>query len=254
VNLSSDLPLASTERTSLTVYNSLGEASPLVCDWVKTSMNPLEWSLTISDVTGVITQNSGANAGQLYANVPVRFDGNGMPTSYGGAATPPDLLVTWNSAATPSVIKLNLGTVGQSNGISCRSGPYSETFVTQNGQGVGQFEDIDINEDGVVSALFSNGQSLKIFKVPLANFASPHQLSAQNGNVWGQTDASGGFLLASAKTAGMGSIKSYALEQSTVELADELTDMMETERYYSGCIKVIQATENMFNDLKQLNR
>jgi len=252
VNLPSDKPINGTERTSIEVYNSLGEANTLLYTWTKTIDSPLTWDLTVTTPNGVITQ--GAGAGAPYANIPVVFNGNGQPVSYGGAAAPPNIFVTWTTAANPSNLALNLGTVNTSDGISCRSGGYAETLVTQNGKGVGQLSGIQINEEGIVAALFDNGQTLNIFKIPLANFASPHQLASKDGNVWGQTDGSGGFLLAAAKSAGMGSLKSNALEQSTVELADEFTRMMETERYYSSNVKVIQTTESMFNDLKQLKR
>jgi flagellar hook protein FlgE len=185
----------------------------------------------------------------------VEFDGAGKPLKYNGVTNPPpNIFVTWNSAANPSTFTLNLGDLNTADGITCNAGPYSETLVTQDGNGPGQLTGIAMSEEGLVSAIFSNGQTLNIFLVPLANFAAPHKLSPGNGNVWTQTNASGSFLLATAKSAGMGSIMANSLEQSTVELAQQLTKMMEVERFYSSNVQVIKADENMFNDLKQLSR
>ncbi len=252
INLPADAAIGDVETTNIEVYNSLGEANTLTFSWTKQTTNPLAWNLAISVPGATITQ--GTTAGAAYTGVPVLFNGSGQPISYGGGATPPAIAVTWDSSAIPSKLNLTLGTAGTSDGISCCAGPYAQTLVDQDGNGVGQLNGISINENGIVSATFDNGQSLNIFMIPLANFAAPHQLAAQNGNVWSQTDASGEYLLSAAKSAGMGSIESNALEQSTVDLAEQFTDMMETERYYSSNVKVIQTTENMFNDLKRIKQ
>lgn len=252
LNLPSGAAIGNIERTSISTYNSLGEPNTLTLTWTKSSNSPLEYTLDVTTASGAVTQGNTANA---YTGIIVRFDGNGQPVSFSGQPTPPDIHIAWaNSAALPGHMSLDLGDANTSNGIGCRSGGYSEILTYQDGNGPGQLIGIDINETGIVSALFSNGQSSKMFKIPLANFASPHQLSSKDGNVWGQTDASGGFLLATAKSAGLGAIKSNSLEQSTVELADELTKMMEIGRFYSSNVKVIQADDQMFNDLKTLYR
>lgn len=257
INLPATLPNTESVNSSMEVYNSLGESNSLQFQWTKVSTFPtLTWNLTITTSSGApVTQNNAAGA--PYANIPVVFNGSGQPVSWGGStAGTPNVYIDWSasSAANASAIALNLGTTASSDGISCRAEGYSETLVEQDGKGPGQVNGIEINKDGIVSALFNNGQSLKIFKIPLANFASPHMLELKEGDSWGQTDSSGGFLLASAKSAGMGSIESKSLEQSTVEIAAELTKMMELERFYSSNTKVIQADDNMFSDLKQLFR
>lgn len=252
VNLPSTDAIAATETTQLEVYDTLGASNTLTFTWTMAVLDPLTFNLTIDSPSGTVTQDT--SGGAAYSNIPVVFNGSGQPVSYGGAATPPDIYIVWNTAADDSTITLDLGAINTSNGITCTAGNYAELLKEQNGNGVGQFSGISIGEDGVVSALFDNGQSIRIFKIPLANFAAPHKLAAVNGNVFQQTDGSGSYLLAAAKTSGLGGIKSNALEMSTVELANELTEMMKVERYYSGNVKVIQTTQEMFNDLKQIKR
>lgn len=257
LNLPATLPNGDSVTSSIAIYNSLGEANTLQLKWDKVSSMPtLTWNLSITTLSGApVKQNT--SAGAAYTNIPVVFNGSGQPVSWGGLTTgAPSVYIDWSasSAANPSTIALDLGTTNTSDGISCRAEGYSETLMEQDGKGPGQVNGIEINKDGIVSALFNNGQSLKIFKIPLANFASPHMLELKEGDAFGQTDASGGFLLAAAKSAGMGSIESKSLEQSTVEIAAELTKMMQIERFYSSNTKVIQADDNMYNDLKQLFR
>lgn len=256
LNLPENKAGGGTERTAMEIYDSLGEPHALSFLWTKVAPanpgDPITWNLTVTAVGGTVTQNTGLGA--AYTNIPIVFDGEGKPTTFGGNPNPPQIFIDWGNAALDSTVALDLGTAGQSNGVTSRYGDYAETLVDQNGKAVGQLTGLEVNEEGIVSALFSNGQALKIYKVPLANFASPHQLASKDGNVWGQTDLSGNYLLAAAKSAGMGSLKSNALEQSTVELASEFTRMMEAQRFYSGNIKVIQTTEEMFAKLEQLKR
>lgn len=258
LNLPSQKPVNGTENTTVEIYNSLGEANTLSFTWEKTADNPLAvprtigWNVIVTVTNGTVTQ--GAAAGGAAYTIPIVFDGEGRPVSFNGTPQPPQIYITWNSAANPNVMDLSLGTVNTSDGISCRAGEYQRTFVNQDGRSAGKLTNVEVNEDGIVSAIFSNGQALKIYKIPMANFSSPHQLASKDGNVWGQTDSSGGFLLSAANSTGMGSIKSNSLEQSTVEISRELTKMMEISRFYSSNIKAIQADDEMFNDLKQLHR
>jgi len=101
-------------------------------------------------------------------------------------------------------------------------------FANQNGVQFGNFFGVTVDEDGIVSALFDNGQTQKIYKLPVATFPNPNGLSSKSGTAFAESQKSGGHFLRAAKEANAGSIVSSALESSTSDLANEFTNIIST--------------------------
>src|SRR3546814_18992525 len=93
---------------------------------------------------------------------------------------------------------------------------------------------ISVGDDGLVVALFDNGQSRPVYRIPLARFASPENLAVHDGNAYQATNASGGMFLSASGENGAGSVTGGALESSTVDIASEFTSMITTQRAYSA--------------------
>jgi flagellar hook protein FlgE len=105
-----------------------------------------------------------------------------------------------------------------------------------------------------VTALFDNGQQLGIYQLPLALFPNPNGLEQRNGNAFAQTDRSGDFLLLQANTGGAGLVAPSALEASNVDLAEEFTNMIVTQRAYSASARTITTADEMLEELIRIRR
>ena len=144
------------------------------------------------------------------------FNGDGSLASIASGLTGTKT-IAWTNGASASSVDFKLGTpgvigVGQTDGLSQFDGGFNVAFVNQNGSEVGELNGISINDQGFVIATFSNGQTQKVFKVPVATFADVSKLDARNGNVFAQTESSGRLNLREAGKGGAGLIAPSALE------------------------------------------
>lgn len=137
-------------------------------------------------------------------------------------------------------------------GFTQFSGEYNVIGSSQNGAALGLRTGVSIDNEGFVTAQFSNGQSTKIYKLPIVTFANPNGLNEISGNVFRQSDSSGDFNLREAGKGSAGSIQGGALESSNVDLAEEFSKMIVTQRAYSANTKVITTADQMTEELLRL--
>ena len=149
-------------------------------------------------------------------------------------------------------ISINMGDENVSSGLTCLSGGFTTNYINQDGATFGSYSGVTVSEDGVVTAVFSNGETKPISIIPLAMFTNPNGMEALNGNVWIATTASGNPLLTRATTGGAGEIASSSLESSTVDLATEFSNMIVVQRAYSAAGKIITTSDEMLQELTNL--
>ena len=99
---------------------------------------------------------------------------------------------------------------------------------------------------------YTNGTSIPAYNIPLANVASPDNLTSVNGGAYLANSASGPVYIGNAGGAGFGTIESSSLESSTVDLATELTDMIQAQSAYEANSKVFQTGANILDILNGL--
>jgi flagellar hook protein FlgE len=241
------------------VYDSLGTGHDLSMSFIKTDVNT--WAVEVyaanaSDVTSPLP------SGQIVTGA-ITFNGDGSLQSVDSAlANPVD--ITWNNGAVSSNITFDWGTsgspfgtlnassIGKTDGLSQFNSAYRVNFVNQNGAPVGDLTSVAITQEGFVVASYSNGQTQNLFKIPLADFANPNQLQTSSGNVFLQSSESGEVNLRQSGSSGVGKIASSSLEQSNVELADQLTDMIVAQRAYQANTKVISTTDQLLSQLNDI--
>ncbi|MEQ9110639.1 MAG: flagellar hook-basal body complex protein [Rhodospirillaceae bacterium] len=151
-------------------------------------------------------------------------------------------------------IEVFVGNYGTPDGLTQLSGNFQLNFLQQNGAKFGNFAGVSVGQDGIVTALFDNGVTRPVFQIPVATFTNPNGLSNVSGNVWISTDFSGNPVLREAGDAGAGSVNSAALEASTVDLGQEFTRMITTQRAYSSAAKVITTSDDMLDELLRIKR
>ena len=126
--------------------------------------------------------------------------------------------------------------------------------VITNGTAFGNLTNIEIDEQGFVTAIFDNGITRRIAQVALATFPSPDSLQAVNGNAFRVSDGSGTYNLKVPGTGGAGFIAPNQLEASTVDLSAEFTGLITTQRAYSASSKIITTADEMLEELIRVKR
>ena len=218
-------PNSFNNSTSVTVFDSLGQQHLAAMFFRKTGSNAWEAHMRVD----------GDNT-QTTASVPVAFDSagqltTGMPIGF-GAFTP----TTGAAAFTLSVDLSGSTQFGAAFGVNA---------LSQDGFTTGRLSGIDIDESGVVLARFTNGQSQIQGQVALANFGNTQGLQPVSETSWAETNTSGAPLIGPPGTASLGLMQSSALEESNVDLAEQLVNMIVAQRNFQANAQTIRAEDDI---------
>ena len=112
----------------------------------------------------------------------------------------------------------------------------------------------EIDERGDVYGVFNNGSRKPLYNIPLAEVANPDGLLAADGNAYALSRSSGKFSLNQAGQGSAGTLTAGALESSNVEVAQELTDLIRTQRAYSSNAKIVTTVDEMLQETTNLKR
>lgn len=151
-------------------------------------------------------------------------------------------------------ISLNIGEPGAATGMTQLSDVFAPNAISKNGIPVGSMTGVEIDDGGVVHAVYDSGLTRPIFQVPLVDVPNPNGLSVLNGQSYQVTPESGAFFLWNAGDGPTGSMVSYAREESSTDVASELTQMIQTQRAYSSNAKVIQTVDEMLQETTNIIR
>ena len=141
----------------------------------------------------------------------------------------------------PGVNPMNVTTT--LSGSTMYGAPFGVSKLTQDGFTTGRLAGIDIDDEGVILARFTNGQSAVQGQVALANFASTQGLRPLGGNGWSQTFAAGEVLEGRPGSASLGLIQGGALEDSNVDLSAELVNLIIAQRNFQANTEVISTAD-----------
>ncbi|MCK7579164.1 MAG: flagellar hook-basal body complex protein, partial [Chromatiales bacterium] len=120
------------------------------------------------------------------------------------------------------------------------------------GYATGTLSGFDIDNDGIIFSRYSNGKSYVIGQVAMANFKNPQGLRQLGGNDWGESYGSGEPIYGAAGDGRLGSIQSCALENSNVDLSEELVNMITAQRNYEANAKTISTADQMTQTILNL--
>lgn len=126
--------------------------------------------------------------------------------------------------------------------------------INPDGAAPGNVVGVEVDESGIVSAIFDNSEIRKIAQIGLATFPNPDGLKAVSGNAYQPTIASGEFAVKQPKVGGAGQIASSTLEASTVDLSSEFTGLISTQKAYSASSKIITTADQMLEELINIKR
>jgi flagellar hook protein FlgE len=166
------------------------------------------------------------------------------------SATPPaagsgEAGVQWSEGigVESQTIAMDLSKMSQFSAVS------SVASVSTNGTAFGSIAGLSIDDNGFVTAVYDNGTTRRIAEVAVATFPNPDGLKAVNGNAYEVSLNSGGFTLKAPGSAGAGDISPSSLEASTVDLSQEFTGLITTQRAYAASSKIITTADQMLQEL-----
>jgi len=274
------------EQFTTQIFDAQGNAHNLNVEFAKTG-NANEWQVQINaprlssdpqgPASGLFSNSAGDSTSVATGTVQFNSDGslNGF-TGFGGfpGVDAPgndgtlSLDVDFDSGgnatnANGQEMTLNLGTPrggGPNNNAQGRDGlqqadsPFTVDDIQQDGTRFGNFTGVTIDDEGIVTAQFDNGEQEDIFKLPVAQFNNPTDLDRESGNIFGESLESGDAILNEAGVGGAGDIQPSALERSTVDLSQQFSDMIETQQAFTANTRTLTTSDEMLQTLNQAVR
>jgi len=213
----------------------------------------------IAPTDGAGTAYASGTTYNIQTSPGITFSADGLPSAFNVGALEILNFVDGaqdmsNATGAGKRITLDFGTVAEANGLTQFGASFTPAFITQNGSKFGTFAGVTIGQDGLVTALFDNGETRKIFKIPIATFVNPNQLDSKSGNVWSATQNSGDYTLRVGDSGPAGQVVQSALEASTVDIGAEFTNMIVVQRAYSASTKIISTADQMLEELMRVKR
>jgi flagellar hook protein FlgE len=127
-------------------------------------------------------------------------------------------------------------------------------FKDSNGYGAGDLQDINVNDKGVITGNYSNGEIIPLYRVALAGFQNEQGLVKEGGNLFKSSLASGAAITNRPGSNGLGTLAPGSLEQSNVDIAGEFVEMITTQRGFQANSKIITTVDTMLSEIINLKR
>ena len=262
MNLRMNLPATATDAgapgdtqpLSVEYFDNLGKSESVDIELVPTvpaTGSSNEWSMTLRD-----SASGGAVIGEYTLTFTDSRTAGGTLASVtavtGGAYDPANGSVVVNVAGGP--MEINIGQIGDADGITQLSDTFAPVSITRDGSAVGTMTSVQVDENGYVYAFYDTGVSRRMFQIPLADVPNPNGLTALDSQTYAPSRDSGTFFLWNAGEGPTGDLVSFAREESTTDVATELTSMIQTQRAYSSSAKVIQTVDEMLQETTNIKR
>ena len=171
-------------------------------------------------------------------------------------ATATDPQIGWATASglAAQTLNLDIGGALTAGGLTQYDTPNELVESTVDGRAYGVLSSVEVDKDGYVNALFTNGLSRSIYQLPLATFPNMSGLNLEPGGAFSASPDSGQLNMKGANEGGSGAVQSRALEASTVDLAEEFTTLIVTQRAYSASSKIVTTADEMLDELIRIKR
>ncbi|MGR3761327.1 flagellar hook protein FlgE [Roseobacteraceae bacterium NS-SX3] len=262
MSLGVNLPATSTEAgaagtvetMSVEYFNNLGMSESISVEFVPTVPGTgasNQWTMVLKD-----SAQGGATVGEYTLTFEDSRTAGGALQSVsavsGGAYDATSGSVIVNAASGP--IEINIGLLGDDEGLTQLSDTFAPTSISKDGAPVGNLTGVEVDESGMVRANYDTGISRVVYQIPLADMPNPNGMKALDRQTYVPSADSGAFFLWNAGEGPTGGVVSYAREESATDVASELTNMIQTQRAYSSNAKVIQTVDEMLQETTNIKR
>ncbi|ENM5892157.1 flagellar hook protein FlgE [Vibrio mimicus] len=244
--------------TSSTIYDSMGQPYKLTTYYLKDMNQPNTWQTyyTVTDKTGekpinVVGGDATSPGGHVGHTMRFNNDGtlaslnNGRPIvtePLGGGTNPVDL----NGADVSQTLSFSLDSATQF------AAPFELTKFDQDGATTGFLTKIDFDENGSVLATYSNGQNTTLGRVALVRVANEQGLDKKGGTQWDATQFSGDKIWGESNKGSFGSISNGSLEQSNIDMTQELVDLISAQRNFQANSRALEVHNGLQQNILQI--
>jgi flagellar hook protein FlgE len=256
----------SSSTSTVAVYDALGNTYNLQYTWTKSTSATNSWDLIVDATSGA---SSGSTTADFTTTIPFTFnDGTSgsagtisaiSPTAAAGSSYTVSTPTGAGAAASVTIplqfpgissqnVVLNFGTYGGSTGVTQFADNNSTVTVTnfdQNGLSRGSFNNLSVDENGLVTLNYSNGTTKSIAQIPIVQFYAQDELQRVTGGALEATLASGTPRYSIAGTTGAGTLSSSSLEQSNVDIATQFTQLVQAQQVYSANAKIVTTDDSL---------
>ncbi|RAX52035.1 flagellar hook protein FlgE [Helicobacter sp. 16-1353] len=238
-----------THATSVDIVDSLGSKHTVRFEFFKTGDS--EWSFRALLPEPAQFLDGSPTRPNIFEGGRVSFNSDG---SLAGMNPPVLQFDPKNGSTAPQRLELAFGDNGTFGGLTSVD-RISETYtISQNGYQAGDLVDIRFDANGTLLGAFSNGKSLALAQVALANFANNAGLQAEGGNIFSQSGNSGEPIIGAPNTGRRGGVSGSKLEMSNVDLSRALTQLIVVQRGFQANSKAVTTSDQILNTLLGLKQ
>lgn len=225
---------------SVTVFDSLGNAQILTLKYTKIGNNNWRWSASVPENAGTLSGNSGS----------ISFNPDGSINTI--VPNPPVLTYTPTGGASAQNIILNFGE--GFNGVTQTSANSVISALSQDGSAAATLSNLSIDKYGYIVGVFSNGQSRQLAQIMVATFPNLNGLLSVGENLYSVSANTGDPLIGEPGESTGTTIQSGALEQSNVDLSEEFTRMIVSQRGFQASARVVTVSDSLLQEITNLVR
>lgn len=274
-NPTADQILEGTWQTEINIYDTYGNAHQVQMNFTKVPGNPNQWAVNVNvdpDNAEFTQTRIGFGTTDGVDNTYIlNFDNTGkllsVQDSAGNVSNPEGEIVlqaSYNVAdSNPDAdgnpyrqtFNLNLGTIGSMENSITQAASKSTTKANyQDGYKLGYLDNFKIDQNGIITGVYSNGSVRTIGQIAMASFTNQGGLEKKGDTMFAESINSGMANIGESRTAGKGTLLAGTLEMSNVDLTEQLTDMIVTQRGFESNAKTIQTGDSMLETVINLKR
>ena len=227
--------------STITVYDSLGAKHSVPVVYTKMENNKWKLSLGSGGDSYTIKEADGTLTTVTLTKTDLTFDSAGAYVS--GSAS---LNLKYTNGAADQQVSMNLAAVTQYSGTTTIA-------ASSDGNAAGTLSSVDIDSTGVITGTYTNGVRQKEAQIAMAQFNNPSGLTKMGGNLYQESNNSGTRTISGASDIGS-ELTTSALEMSNVDIADQFSDMIITQRGFQSNSKIITVSDEMLETLINMKR
>ena len=274
-NPTADQVAAGTWQTSVKIYDTYGNEHVVQMDYQRVRGNPNQWTVTINvdpnaevdtqtriglGTTDGVTNTYTLNFNNMGTLASVVDSAGNVSNAEGDLILQTSFMVSDSAPDAEGnpyrqTFNLNLGTVGSMDNSTTQSASKSTNKANyQDGYKLGYLDNFKIDQTGTITGVYSNGSTRTIGQIAMASFTNQGGLEKKGDSTYAESTNSGMANIGESGTAGKGKMIAGTLEMSNVDLTDQLTDMIVTQRGFESNAKTIQTSDSMLETILSLKR
>lgn len=249
VNLPSDTPVGESYTMTLEYFDAIGTSNAIVIDYESVDPATGAWNMTLTDKT---TSSVVGSVDMTFASTGPSAGGLETVSATTGTYDAATGVLTIAGAAGP--IDITIGAPGTTSNLTQYASPFAPVNLTKNGSTLGFLERVEMTDGGILQGVYDTGYRRALFQIPVADVSNPEGLTPQDDQAYQPSNDSGPFYFWDSGSGPTGTLTGYTLEESTTDITEELTQLIETQRAYSSNAKVVQTVDEMLQETTNLKR